>query len=508
MTPAGPRSRLVLLLALATGCTAADSDPNAAARRLVAEALAVHGSSEQLRAAGGFTLDLRGERVMIDQSRRADPPWDRQPSTVRIAFDPAQSRWSWQTISAYPGLGPFGSRRVVGPGAAFELDPVGDGHGPEIIPLTPEDSVAMRRELARFLPTLLLETIAEQPGLERLAPVRTESGMVERIAFVDHEDRRRILLLGSDQVVLGSVGQRPDPVYGTVTDSVRYEEADRRNGVLVPRRMTELQNGAVARTLAYAFAGGPPADSVFAVPPGHFFPEPGADAHHMAPMSAEPLQPIGEGLYLDGRVGVVVADLGGGVAVFDCPNDAETSEATISAIRSTLGKPVRYLVASHTHPDHCGGAQPYLDGGTTVVVAADHEGFFRRLATKPARIEALRPGERRDLAGVAGGVTVLNVGPSPHSEETLIAVLAGDLLWQVDLFLGQMTGPLVAGRPTSDWLAREIERRSLDFRRIIDPHTGAVFSRAQFNEALQRAGFRPVGAGSARGLDPVKRSAP
>jgi hypothetical protein len=55
-----------------------------------------------------------------------------------------------------------------------------------------------------------------------------------------------------------------------------------------------------------------------------------------------------------------------------------------------------------------------------------------------------------------------------------------------------MMGPLTAGRPVSDWLAREVERRGWRFSQIIDTHMGIVHSLTHFNEALTRSGFAPV----------------
>jgi len=502
-------SLVLLLLAAGSACGRESPDEGAGAvRALLDSAAAVHGAGPRLAALGTVSFRLTGERIMVDQSRRADPPWDREPSEVWIIRDGRGDRWFWQSLSSYPGLGAFGSRRVVGAERAFELDPVGNGHGPEVIPLAPADSQATRQNLARFVPGLLLESLRDRVDA-RSRVVRRGTDVVV-LATADHRDRMlEVHLDPRTHALLGYTVRRPDPVYGDVVDSVVFRDYRDVDGLHVPTGYAEHLNGQLVRELGYAVQVGAVAESLFAVPPGYYVPDPEHAVHNMDHGGGEILSRVAAGVYVDQRSGAMVLEFADHLAVFDCPNDYATSQATLDAADSALGgKPVRYLIASHTHPDHCGGARPYFQAGATVISAAGHADFYRRLAAArhtlapdawsgsagAPRLEPLAPGATRELSDGSQSVLLLNVGPSPHSEETLIALVRGPgLLWQVDLFLAQMTGPLVANRPVTDWLARELERRGLGFERIMDTHIGATYTRAQFNEALRRGGYRELG---------------
>lgn len=500
-----PLLTLALIGAQACAIGATAQRPDAAARALLDSAVALHGGHAALGALGTVTFRLAGERVMIDQSRRADPPWDREPSEVWIIRD-AAGRWFWQSVSSYPGLGRFGSRRVTGPGHPFEIDVIGTGHGPEVMPLQADDTSRIRRDLSRFIPGLLLELARERPASLMLERRRAGGTPVNVLTFHDHRDRPLQLLLqpGTHQL-LGYVHRRADPVYGVAVDSVAYHGYRAVGGLRLPGHLEEYQNGQLARELDYVVTVGAVPESLFAIPAGYV--APGTLAHHMGAEGEDPLEAIGAGVYVDRQSGAMVVEFRDHAAVFDCPNDFATSQATLDAVRTRLrGKPVRYLIASHTHPDHCGGARPYFLAGATVLAASDHAGFYRRLAearhsiapdgysANPRQpvIEAIPPGGERVLSDGTQRVVLFNVGPSPHSEETIIALVGGELLWQVDLFLAPMTGPVSADRPVTAWLVKELDRRGLRFERIIDTHLGRVFTRAEFDQAVSRGREQPA----------------
>ena len=99
------------------------------------------------------------------------------------------------------------------------------------------------------------------------------------------------------------------------------------------------------------------------------------------------------------------------------------------------GKPVRYLVPTHYHSDHTGGLRAYIAKGVTIVTTPGNRGFVERLAkaTKTIRPDLLSREPRAPVIETFTGKRVfddgtrtlelLDIGPSPHVTESVIAYL-------------------------------------------------------------------------------------
>ncbi|MEP6491678.1 MAG: MBL fold metallo-hydrolase [bacterium] len=131
------------------------------------------------------------------------------------------------------------------------------------------------------------------------------------------------------------------------------------------------------------------------------------------------MERLGDGVYaiihddatdewVNGNTGVIVGS--DGVLVVDATYLPSRARADIALIRTVTDKPVRYLVLTHLHRDHNGGASAYRDAfpGVSVVSGADTREFISINRAATARASAAPSSPLRAIlekleAGLAKG---------------------------------------------------------------------------------------------------------
>jgi glyoxylase-like metal-dependent hydrolase (beta-lactamase superfamily II) len=132
----------------------------------------------------------------------------------------------------------------------------------------------------------------------------------------------------------------------------------------------------------------------------------------------------------------LVVELAEYLVVLDAPIDAAQSRFTIDAAKERYpGKPVRYLVLTHHHMDHTGGARAYVAEGATLVVGAGAGDHFRRALARPDVIASGTAGmsprppdivevpDRKVLGDGDRTVELLRI-ENPHAEGMLIGYVS------------------------------------------------------------------------------------
>jgi len=150
------------------------------------------------------------------------------------------------------------------------------------------------------------------------------------------------------------------------------------------------------------------------------------------------------------------------------------------------GKPIKYVVVTHHHDDHSGGLRSYIAEGITVVTTPANQQFFETMAasnftinrddqTKNQRkplFEFVRNGKRVFTDG-RQTVEIIDIGPSPHAKEMLIAYLPKEkLAFQGDLVNLPNSGKYMPTTiiETTVHFFDSIKRLGLDVDRIAAVH--------------------------------------
>ena len=211
------------------------------------------------------------------------------------------------------------------------------------------------------------------------------------------------------------ITQIPNPVMGDMQIEIRYEEwQDIGNGIMFPflfhghrgDHLLTARTGMNWLNLEVSEASANVAGAALTVP----------DLVRNAP---EPqvnvaAQEVADGVWLmaGGSHNSVAIEFDDFVTVVDAPQNEARSLAVIAEIKRLIpGKAIRYLVTTHHHWDHLGGAPTYVAHGVTVVTHESNDDFFRDAVFAP-QIRTLSPDtlSRNPLA---------TTGPGPVAPETV-----------------------------------------------------------------------------------------
>ena len=153
------------------------------------------------------------------------------------------------------------------------------------------------------------------------------------------------------------------------------------------------------------------------------------------------------------------------------------------------GKPIRYVVNSHSHFDHSGGLRAAVAEGAAIVTHAANKAYFESAFATPNKINPDRlakSGKKAEVVGVTDklvmndGTRVLeihHIRDSVHSDTFLMVYLPKEkLLIEADAFTPSPpnTPPPAQPDPNHVNLIENLERLKLSVDRILPLHGRVV----------------------------------
>ena len=363
---------------------------------------------------------------------------------------------------------------------------------------------ANNRRVQRIFPHLLLQLALNRAASLRWLGEENYDGRKQQIiAFTDTDASLFTLYFDAQADLLTKVETLTDNVLkGLCASETIFSDYRPVSGVQMPFHVVSKVGGEVTSDLTYneiKFNTHPDA-ALFEIPKG-------AEAGPAIGGAPQPvtLTKLAKDVYFVNAIStngvffyssmfVVFKDY---VLVVEAPLNDATSQSIIAKIKETVpGKPIKYLVPTHYHIDHTGGARSYIAEGSTVVTTPGNRNFFEKLARvshplNPDRL-SLQPRqpsvetfkEKRVFNDGEQVVELYNVGPTQHADEILIIYLPQHKLAFVsDLFLTNFNGRIGPAEPLNVFFYEKIQQLGLQIETIAAGH-GRISTMKELKQSI------------------------
>lgn len=273
---------------------------------------------------------------------------------------------------------------------------------------------AYMRELERASPRLLLKALDAPHALSPLPNQMLDGKSLPAVAFADGDSKFTILFDPATKLPAAVRSLDDDAIYGDVNYDLVFADWKPVGGVkMAHRHVYKLNDVEIGRVVYQEIAANPAmaAEAFTAREEGRkqaAMPAPGAVPYQWVirrlnlarflDSDAVNYPPSSPGLRLvelapnvqhvvGGTHNSLIVALKDQLVVFDAPINEWQSRWTIDAAKARYpGRPVKYLVLTHHHNDHTGGARTYVAEGATVVVAAPNKAHFETVFRAPRTV--------------------------------------------------------------------------------------------------------------------------
>jgi len=196
-------------------------------------------------------------------------------------------------------------------------------------------------------------------------------------------------------------------------------------------------------------------------------------------------QKLGDGLFrITGGYVSIAADMGDHIVVLEGGQNEARGLAVIAAAKAAIpGKPIRYVVNTHSHFDHGSGLAPFVAEGITILTHENNKEFLEKalngprtlvgdtLAKAPRKANVDGVGDKKVLKGGSNVIELYHVRGLEHSDGMLLAYLPKEkILFSADFNLPAPNAPPAPLNPAFTTLQQNVDRLKLDYNAFIPVH--------------------------------------
>lgn len=149
-------------------------------------------------------------------------------------------------------------------------------------------------------------------------------------------------------------------------------------------------------------------------------------------------------------------------------------------------RPLAYQVVTHHHQDHLGGMDEAVAMGATLVTVADTVSTLRDNSSTTLADERFLLVDERLTLGVGDGEVQLFDVSTNHSASNLLVYLRSQrILFMADHFGNPFAEGITTANSNTASMAAALAPLELDIRRIVTAHNGRVYSKKDFDAAVE-----------------------
>jgi glyoxylase-like metal-dependent hydrolase (beta-lactamase superfamily II) len=298
-----------------------------------------------------------------------------------------------------------------------------------------------------------------------------------------------------------------DPIFGDMLVEAEFSGYRDFDGVRFPGRILHKQGGLgifeltvdkVIPNSTASTAPPPPAGQR-----GGAAPAADGGARGAAPAPAPAVTELAPGVFVfDGAYQAVAVAFNDYSVVIDGMQNEARTRAVIELTKKAIpGKPIRYVVVTHTHFDHVTGLRDFVGEGTTILTHESTANFFERalsaprtLTTEPDARKGATPkvqgvGDRYVLSDGKQTVELHHIRGHVHADDMIVAYIpSARTIVESDL-VQPWISPQFTSLPYLTHLANELDRLKLNYESFVSIHRPTpppVVTREAFLAAVGR----------------------